>query len=81
MIDFYKRLVTTLFKEYKGLYEEKSMKIRNWAKENFDLDVIAKQYFECLAENKGADSYMDRLLDEIMEFHPYEQSIMNRMFG
>lgn len=75
------RVLLKFFKEYKGFSEEKSIKIRNWARENFDLDVIAKQYFECLAENKRADSYMDRLLDEIMQSHPYEQSIVNRMFG
>ena len=75
------RVLLNFFKEYKGFSEETSIKIRNWARENFDLDVIAKQYFERLAENKRADSYMDGLLDEIMEFHPYEQSIVNRLIG
>ena len=75
------RVLLRFFKDYNGFSEEESLRITSYARENFSLDLIAKSYFEYLSENKQKDSYMDRLLDLVMQFHPYEQNIVEKMIG
>ena len=73
------QIMIHFLKSFKGYSKKKVENIISYAKENYDLAIIAREYYEYLQMKKNANTYADMLLDNIMIYHPYEQVIMDRI--
>ena len=72
-------IMTYFVKTFKGYSEERANNIISYAKKNYDIDVVAKMYFEYLQLGKNPDTFFDTILDIIMRYYPYEQGIVSKI--
>lgn len=69
------------FKNFKGFDKAYAERTVDYVKKNFNLESIAKMYSECLTNSNEETSYMDKLLDSIMDYPGFEEKIMQKLIG
>ena len=75
------KAMLTFFKNFKGFDKAYAERTVDYVKKNYNLDFIAKMYSESLTNSNGETSYMDKLLDSVMDYPGFEEKIMQKLIG